>query len=32
MANGNATKTPMVPGFKLTKDEDETKVDSTQYK
>ena len=32
MANSNATKTPMVPGFKLTKDEDGTKVDSTQYK
>ena len=32
MECSNATKTPMVPGFKLTKDEGGTKVDSTQYK
>lgn len=32
MSNSNATKTPMVPGCKLTKDEAGTRVDSTQYK
>ena len=32
MENSNPTKTLMVPGCKLTKDEGGTKVDSTQYK
>ena len=32
MENSNPTKTPMVPGFKLTKDKGGIKVDSTQYK
>ena len=32
MKNSNATKNPMVLGFKLTKDEGCTKVDTTQYK
>ena len=32
MENKNAIKTPMVPRFKLIKDEGGTKVDSTQYK
>lgn len=32
MENSNATKTPMVLGFKLTKDEGGMKVDATQYK
>ena len=32
MENSNSTKTPMVPGFKLTKDEGGTRTDPTQYK
>ena len=32
MEHCNATKSPMVPGFKLTKDEGGAKVDPTQYK
>ena len=32
MNNSNATKTPMVPGVKLTKDEAGIRVDATQYK
>lgn len=32
MENNNATKNPMVPGFKLTKDEGGRRVDGTQYK
>uniref|UniRef100_A0A6N2KS35 Reverse transcriptase Ty1/copia-type domain-containing protein n=1 Tax=Salix viminalis TaxID=40686 RepID=A0A6N2KS35_SALVM len=32
MNNSNATKTPMVSGVKLTKDEAGTRVDATQYK
>ena len=32
MENSNATKTLMVPGFKLAKDEGAAKLDATQYK
>lgn len=32
MENNNPTKTPMVPGFKLTKDEGGIRTDPTQYK